>query len=29
VRRDGGIDALLERVAALPPLHFGVRLKAA
>jgi hypothetical protein len=29
VRRDGGIDALIERVAALPPLHFGARLKAA
>src|ERR1700676_4385199 len=29
VRRDGSIDALIERVAALPPLHFGVRLKAA
>jgi tetratricopeptide (TPR) repeat protein len=29
VRRDAGIDALIERVAGLPPLHFGVRLKAA
>ena len=29
VRRDGGIDALIERVAALPPLHFGAQLKAA
>jgi TolB-like protein/tRNA A-37 threonylcarbamoyl transferase component Bud32 len=29
VRRDGSINALIERVAALPPLHFGTRLKAA
>jgi tetratricopeptide (TPR) repeat protein len=29
VRRDGSIDALIERVAALPPLHFGARLKGA
>jgi hypothetical protein len=29
VRRDGGIDALIEHVAALPPLHFGVQLRAA